>query len=249
MIELKKHNNLELASAKDIHLNLDVKSQFDTWIKTGIKNAWLKEDLDFYTYKYKSTGGRPFTDYLLTENSALAIIVMSRVKKAKYVRDELLKAFQQQKDLDLLNHEQIIGLSALIGFFKYIDNQKEVETKHKNEYVKDNFSKYSFAEFHQYRNKALEIEPNIIDQKIKEYCVINSRALPNLNNKHAKIQFLDMYKNLRNAVWDFMEIKGQINSLKLANLAEKMAKAGNLELFHKNEDNLFQNKENIKRLM
>lgn len=235
MIELKDYNGKKYASAKELHTYLEIKRRFSIWIKEAVRIAKLIEEKDFVTYKLQSTGGRPTIEYWLIESASMKVVLQSRMPKSINLVDYLIGLYKKEQNFDLLPHDKIIGLSALIGFFKYIDNQKEVETKHKNEYVKDNFSKYSFAEFHQYRNKALEIEPNIIDQKIKEYCVINSRALPNMNNKHAKIQFLDMYKNLRNAVWDFMEIKGQINSLKLANLAEKMAKAGNLELFDNNQ--------------
>ena len=245
MIEIKANGKVD---ARALYKFLESKQKFANWIHNLIRDFDFKENKDFIIILLKSTGGRPGKEYDLTIEMAKEVSMLARNDKGKQARLYFISIQEQKQNLDLLNHEQIIGLSTLIGFFKYVDNQKEIETKHKNKFAENSFKKYPFAEFHKYRNEALEIEPLMIDQKIKEYCILNSKALPNLKNKHAKIQFLDMYKNLRNAVWDFMEIKGQINSLKLADLAEKMAKAGNLELFNKNEDNLFQSKESLKSI-
>ncbi len=54
-----------------------------------------------------------------------------------------------------------------------------------------------------------------------------------------------MYENLKISVWDFLSIKGIVNKEKLSELVKKMSRTENLELFVKNETNLFQKKENL----
>ena len=40
--------------------------------------------------------------------------------------------------------------------------------------------------------------------------------------KHEKILMLDSYEAVRNAVWDFLQIQGDVNAVNLAKLVEKM---------------------------
>ena len=227
-------------------LGASPKSKFASWIKRQIERAYLKENIDFVQIIEQSSGGRKATNYLLTIESAKRISIISGTKKSKELIDYLLELEKQKDNLDLLTHDQVVMLSVLEGFFKYVENQKLIQKKHTDTFVK-NYSgrKNSYAEFHIYRNEILQIEPERLNEQIQNYCIENQKRMPNLKSKHSKINFLNAYDNLRNAVWDFLEIKGEINSLKLANLVKRMAEAKNLQMFTRNETNLFQQKENI----
>jgi hypothetical protein len=60
-------------------------------------------------------------------------------------------------------------------------------------------------------------------------------------SKREKILLLDSYEAVRNAVWDFLKIKGEVNALNLANLVGDMIRTEKGEILRKNETNLFQN--------
>ena len=252
MIELKDYNGKSLASAKDIHNNLEVRSQFDTWIKTGIENAWLKKDKDFYTHKYKSPGGRPGTDYLLTKDSALAIIVMSRVKKASIVRDLIIDAFNKRQNLEYITPKEAALAYEYINFFKYIENQKQAYNMHKDAYAINNpVSKYVFAEFAKHRTNIIGWDKSKVDEEIKKYLTThaghNFTKLMKLSMSD-KLSILDVNEAIRVSILDLLFSKGTEPEIanKFANMVKNVSKEMEILALRKNENNLFQYKEKIK---
>jgi hypothetical protein len=173
---------------------------------------------------------------------------MSGGKNAKKVRNELIRLFNQRDNKDLLNEQEILTLSALIGFFKFVENQKAIADKNIDIYVAKNPSKYSYAEFHIMRNKILQISKEEIEKRLIEYCTEQNKRLPVLKTTRDKVLFIDMYDALKNAVWDFLYINGAPTALKMAELAKKMARAQGISILTKNETNLFQNKEILPEL-
>jgi len=217
MIELKKHNNRNLASAKDIYDLLDVKRQFSTWITSSINNAWLEENKDFEIYVHvrntdiQEVRGRKFTDYLLTENAALSIIVMSRVKKAQFVRNEVLKAFQQKQKGQSFEIKEIHALIDLSKSMTLVSIQEIVERKHfaiyNNKYTWYNYR----AEILGYSTK------DLID------------AMQKVNKKHKSIRKslvkLDANELIRTGIIDFFLALGKTKeySVNAGNLCKKFA--------------------------
>lgn len=243
MIKVNENN---MVNARDIYSFVEVKTRFNDWIRNCINHADLKEDIDFYLNLSKiNIVGRPQRDYLFTLQAAKEVCIVSATSKAKELRRWLIELSNQKENLDLLTHDQVVMLSVLKSFFRYVDNQKEYLEKHKKSYVENNHSRNPYAEFNIWRNKILGIEKDVLDAKIKQYCIENSKRLPKLSTSHDKIRFLNEYDSLKNAVWDFLSIKGEVNAMKLAELVKRMAQAENLVVFQRNEENLFQSKENI----
>lgn len=235
-------------SAKEVYEQLGINKKFATWIKTNLQRAELEENKDFIPLREQSTGGRPSVDYCLKRDAAISIVVMSGGKNAKKVRNELIQLFNQRENKDLLNEQEILTLSALIGFFKFVENQKEIADKNLDIYVAQHPSKYSYAEFHTMRNKILQISKEEIEKRLIEYCTEQNKRLPALKTTRDKFLFIDMYDSLKNAVWDFLYINGAPTALKMAELAKKMARAQGISILTKNETNLFQNKEILPEL-
>lgn len=130
MIQLKEYNNNKFASAKDVYDFLEVKRRFSEWIKPSIKNASLKEGIDFVTYKLQSTGGRPIIDFLLTERSAIRIVLQSRMPKSIELENIIVKAFKEKQTGILLNADQVAALTDMVKAMTLISVQKESENKH-----------------------------------------------------------------------------------------------------------------------
>lgn len=240
-------NERKMIAGEEIHRAIESKlKRFDLWLKEAMYNADLKEGEDFCRIYHKSTGGRPKVTFEFTIEAAKEICLLERNEKGKQIRRWLIEVETQKENADLLNHEQIIALSAMVGVFKYIENQSSITTKHLSKFV-ENYEGNSnpYAEFHKLRNSILQISKEEIEKRLKEYCVINSKRLPVLKTKSDKILFIDMYDSLKNAVWDFLYMNGSPTALKMAELAKKMAQAQGISILDKNENNLFQIKESL----
>lgn len=160
-----------------------------------------------------------------------------------------LKIIEEQKNsYELLNHDQIIYLIKLKEVFKYVAHQEIVEDAHKEVFAAKSGSKNPFAEFNSWRNKVLDISVDVIDDRIKKYCIDNNIALTKKilsKTKREKIQMLDTYESVRNATWDFLKINGEVNALNLANLVGDIIKTEKGIVLRNNETDLFHTKQDL----
>lgn len=167
----------------------------------------------------------------------------------------LVEEIQRLKEIEnkvnsyeLLNEEQILFLIRLKEVFKYVAHQTAIEEVHKQVFVAHSSAKNPFAEFNQWRNKILDIEPKTIDERIKQYCIDNQIALTTRilrKTKHDKILMLDSYEAVRNAVWDFLQMQGEVNAMNLAKIVEKMIRIEKGEVLRNNETDLFHEKQDL----
>ena len=132
-MELEDHKGIKYASAKSVHKALGQRDKnFNQWIKRVLLNTEFIQDLDFTLLKRESTGGRPMTDYLLKEQTAISVIMMSGGKNAHDIRLEVVKAFQQKQTGVLLNVDQVSALTDMVKAMTLVSAQKESERKHYN---------------------------------------------------------------------------------------------------------------------
>lgn len=160
-----------------------------------------------------------------------------------------LKKIEEQKySLQLLSHEQVLALVQLKEVFRYVVNQVLAEEANRDIFVAQSGAKNPYAEFNKYRNQMLNISPKIINERIKQYCIDNNIALTGSiinKSKREKLLMMDSYESVGIAVWDFLNAKGEINSLNLAKLVENMIRIEKGEVMRNNEDNLFQKHQNL----
>jgi hypothetical protein len=238
----KKHNpnyigtnfGTVLKEAKDANSNISIKFWIDTTNAIGI---FTRAGEKAGTYAHKDIAIR-FTGWL---NPEFELYLVEEIQR-------LTKIEEQKNSLELLNHEQILWLIRLKEVFKYVAHQELIQDVHKEVFAAKSGSKNPFAEFHNWRNEILGLSPAIIDQRIKEYCEKNSIALTKKilsKSKHEKLLLLDSYEAVRNATWDFLQIKGEVNALTLANLVGDIIRTEKGEILRSNEDNLFQTKQDL----
>ena len=161
---------------------------------------------------------------------------------------ELEELERKTNSFELLNHEQILKLVRLKEVFKYVAHQEIIEDAHKEFFAAKSGAKNPFSEFNSWRNKILDLDKDIIDNRIKQYCIENKIALTKkiLNkDKRSKILMVDTYEAVRNAVWDFLQIEGEVNALNLANLVQNMIRIEKGEVMQKNESDLFHSKQDL----
>jgi hypothetical protein len=85
--------------------------------------------------------------------------------------------------------------------------------------------KNPFTAFNKLRNEILHIEPKIIYEIIRQYCVVNKISQTNYlfrDEINENTLMLDSYESLVNVVWNFLQIKVEINALNFANLIEEI---------------------------
>lgn len=138
------------------------------------------------------------------------------------------KAERKKDSFELLSHEQILFLVRVKDIFKFIVNRNLISNSHKEIYSSRSGLKNPFAAFNKLRNDiVLNIEPIIIDENIRQYCVINKISQTNILLKdqiNEKIDLLDCYESLIIVVWYFLQIQSEINALNFANFVVEMKK-------------------------
>jgi hypothetical protein len=234
--DFRPHDSEKLMDAAGKqHFNLSIKQ----WVeRTGAIGVFAKSGtMGAGTYAHKDIAFK-FASWL---SAAFELYIVQEFQK--------LKELERQKHAnELLNHDQILALIRLKEVFKFVAHQEMVEDAHRDVFAAQSDSKTPFADFHRWRNEMLGISAKVIDERIKEYCVKNNIAITKTllkKSKREKIIILDSYEAVRNAVWDFLNIKGEVNALNLANLVGDMIRTEKGEVFRKNEDTLFQTKQNL----
>lgn len=246
IIETKLGQSVKMTELYD-YLELS-KNYYSRFIAKEIENnPYCVDNVDCYTpVQVTSESGRYRQEYFVHIDFAKKICMLSKTKKGEEIRNELVKLTKQKENLDLLTHEQVLFLTALKTFYKYVENQTEIKNEHQKKYVSEHPNKFNrFAEFNIWRNKMLDIEPKTLNKMVIDFTVKNQKQINKSISKDRIINLLDSYDGLKNAVWDCLNVRGEINALKIAELVKNMAKVENLAIFKTNETDLFRTKENI----
>jgi len=198
--------------------------------------------------------GRFRQEYHLHIDFAKKLCMVSKSAKGNQIRNELVALTKKVENLDLLNEEQILFLVQLKEVFKYVANCKQATDMHMAKFVAESSNgKWAYADFHKMRNELLGLGKEELNKRLQAYCVENS-AYTTAKNKADKLFLLDKYEILRNGIWDYLMANNSDQSMKLANLAMKMAKLEGAPIARNNETDLFRTKEDgvsirdIKRL-
>jgi phage anti-repressor protein len=121
-----------LISAKEIYSQLGISTQFANWIKYNLEKTELEENKDFITKVMKSTGGRPSTDYLLTINSAMLLLIKSQKNKksielykemSRLIGSNVIQITKTRKELlfEVNLNELLDGISTIIPQYKVLN--------------------------------------------------------------------------------------------------------------------------------
>ena len=236
-------NNNNQVNGRELHTFVEVKTRYSNWSQRCIDYADLIEGKDYCSVlDIGNKGGRPTVNHLFTIDAAKEICIVSATPKAKELRRWLIGLSNKVENGELFSPEQIIYIAKLKEVFKYIEECEKQTKKHMETFMENNpKSKHVFAEFHTMRNSALNIHPDTIDQRIKEWCILNNKSTFKSNmSKNDKLLLLDRYDVLRNGVWDFLKAKQSKWADNVANLVKAMAKTENIEMYRNNKSTLFQ---------
>jgi len=247
MINIKDNG---LVDSRELHSTLEIKTRFNDWINRVIAVCGFEDGKDFNSFYSKTFstqgGGRPTKEYDITIDAAKEACIVGESKKSSQVRKYLINLSNQKDSGDLLTHNQVLYLTKLKEVFKYLSNCGDATKLHLDKFVSNSNTYNPFAEFYSYRNNVLNLGKADLDKRLKEYCIENHRLVSAKMNQQDKLALLDKYDILRNGVWDFLMASGvDKQAMKLANLVKDMARIENSPVNRRNEDTLFDKKENI----
>lgn len=246
-----KINDKKQVNAKDIYAFVEVKTPFHKWVKRCIDYSDAKENKDFWTVLSESTGGRPEKEYLFTVDAAKEMCIVSHTSKAKELRRWLISLSEKTENLELITVKQAAFAVKVINCLKYIENQKEAYSLHKNAYCsghEDN--KYIFAEFSKYREKITGWNKEKVDNAINDFLSTHSGYNRNKlmnSNMQTKHSAMDISEAIRVAVLDILYSKNENEDMaqKFSNLCKRLAVEMKIEPEKGNNTNLFRSKEQI----
>ena len=124
-IEKRLINGVELNSinARELHLKLEVKKAFTTWITTALDNAGAIENEDFIKLKSSLEGSGYQIDYILTTDISKHISMMSKVPKSKEIRDYFITFEKEGKEIIKSQSLQIQLMQEAINQLSIMDNR------------------------------------------------------------------------------------------------------------------------------
>lgn len=110
LIEVQKRDGDNVVSARDLHVFLEIRTEFSHWILRMLEYGFI-EGQDFSSFLSKSTGGRPKTDYFLTLDCAKEISMLQRSEKGKEARQYFIQIEKRHNSLtEALRNDPIIAL-------------------------------------------------------------------------------------------------------------------------------------------
>lgn len=113
-------NSIETVNARDLHIFLEVKTDFKHWISRRIEEFDFVEGLDFRSFLTESIGGRPAKEYAISIDMAKELSMVQRSAKGKEARQYFIECERIAK-APAVNLDNPAELRALL-----LDNVEKV---------------------------------------------------------------------------------------------------------------------------
>ena len=148
IISIKKQNEKEVVSARELHKFLESKTQFKDWIKRRVEKYNFTENIDFILVAQKRATNNlknpttSETDYLLTLDTAKEICMIENNEKGREARlyfiDCEKKYIQSLEEKNILAEDKILR-EMQIDFAEVNRKEKLIEqlTRELKEHYKD----------------------------------------------------------------------------------------------------------------
>lgn len=239
-----------LTSAKEIHSKLGITTKFANWIKYNLERTQLEENKDFVLKLEQSTGGRPLTDYLLTRDAAITIIVISGGKQSKELREDVIKSYIKEQTGGSFTHKQVLEIHKMIKVFSVYEHRKLALSKNAENYINNalmihpEYSKNTtllYGKFHAWRNEVLQTGKDVLAIRVKEYCLVERKRIPAKFTQDEALTLMGDYEQIKNAIWDLLCSQGKSEEMinNICSLAHDLAKEMKPFLERLNQSNLF----------
>ena len=250
-----KINEKNRVTGRDIHSVIESKNNnYSLWVARMIEYADLQLGKDFFTVLLKSTGGRPSTEYEFTLDAAKEICLLERNEKGKQIRRWLIGLSTQRENLELITVKEAAFAVKVINCMKYINNQKEAYTIHKDHYVEKHTGtvdpNYIYSDFAKYRAAITGWSKDKVDAAIDVFLadhVGHNRKTVMKEAMPVKLSIMDINEAIRVAVLDILfSNETDVNlANRFSKLCKNMAAEMKVEAERTNTVNLFREKEKV----
>jgi len=252
MLNIITQNGKQFVLLSELYSKLELhQASYSRFIKEQLTdNAYATKDIEYSTLGMKTTekGGRPKEDFILTLDFAKDIIIRSKSKVGKTYRDWLISIETKVNNNKLVTLEKTALMYQMLNTFRFGEYQLQAEGLHKDRFIltakaKDNVHKV----FYENRNALLGINNEELKASLLEAFQKGLAQKPQAKNIRSRIALLDRYKLIRNAVADYLLSTGvdTHNAITFADSVMEVAKIAGVEIRIKDEDNLFEQKENV----
>lgn len=140
LIPIEVHNGQRAVNARHLYAWLEIKKDFNFWMKRQIVRCDLTENQDFEVFYQEvgnPQGGRPSTDYALSLNAAKEISMMSQTKRGKEARRyfiECERIAMQSNTSSMLPKNYKQALAQLLAQVEQ-NEQLQLENKKKSDRI------------------------------------------------------------------------------------------------------------------
>lgn len=229
-------------------LQLD-KSQYSRFVKTNIiKNAYCEYGKDYSTFmSNEKKAGRFRQEYHIHIDFAKKLCMVAKTEVGEAVRNELVEVTKKIENRKLVGTKEAALIHTFLNTFKFAQYQIEAESLHKRKFVLTSKTKKDIHKlFAQHRNDILSINNEQLKSAMVEAFNQGLIHTHTAKNIRARIAYTDKYQLLRNAVADYLLSEGVETSdaINFSDTVKEVAQFAKLEIRIKDEDTLFEEKEN-----
>lgn len=97
LIPVREHEGQQVASGRDIHAYLGVKTRYKDWFPRMVEYGFT-EGQDFSSILSESTGGRPSVDHAVTFDMAKELGMIQRTPQGKEIRQYFIEVEKQARE-------------------------------------------------------------------------------------------------------------------------------------------------------
>ena len=258
-MELKEHtiNGDRFFSAIEIHSVIFNNYRYSDFVKNHITGyAEITEGIEFVVGQRQtsgSKGGRPVTEYYVHIDYAKEILATVRTKESRAYLKYLISLDNETEEGLRPTHLEVLLLIDLIMLFSYHEYREQVRLNHKAVYVSKlangkEAQGWMFGQFEKWRADALNLGKDILNQRLKEFCIANYAKIPKKITQAEALIIIDKFELIKNAVWDLLMSKNKSEKYieNTCILAKELAIKLQPDFKRWNEQNLFQEKEEVK---
>ena len=252
MLNLLHKDGTSYVQLTELYEKLELQpATFSRFVKHQIRgNEYAEEGKEYSSLGLKTSekGGRPKEDFILTLQFAKEIIMLSKSKVGKKYRDWLISLETKVENNELLSIPKVALLYKMIETFKFAEYQIKAEELHKDRFILSSTVKTKIHKlFAEHRNEILGIDNDQLKQELISMFNKGLIHKPTAKNIRNRISIIDKYKLVRNAVTDFLLSMGTNthDAITFAETVMEVAKITQIEIRIKDEDTLFDVKENV----
>jgi phage anti-repressor protein len=228
------------------------KTYYSRFIKSNLlENPFFEAGKDYLHLSTSDNLGKKGQfrqDFYVHIDAAKKLCMVSKSRRGNEIRDWLVKLTNEVEGGVLLNAKQVLELVKIVKVFSVYEHRQKAMKQNQTVFIQDLLEQKPntpegvlYGKFHIWRNEVLNIGKEVLDQRLKEYCIVNHKAYNRNLNKDDIFSILGEYEHIKVAVWDLLTSKKNSEEFvkNISILAQDLAKEMKPFLQRLNESDLF----------